>query len=313
MRDDRWGAVRKGLRRRRRLLGEAIRPPAPRARALDAVPAQPGPADDGHADDGPDGGPVVEAAPRLVPDPVFLLSSVRSGSTLLRVLLNSHPRIRAPHEMHLRTLHVRLDRDFTYDAMGELGLDRRELEHMLWDRVLHHARCRGGVEETELPVVVDKTPANTLLWRRLHRAWPQARYVFLLRHPAAVVESLTARRTEPDIDAIHQEVLGYAEELEHARHTLDGVTLTYEDLTAEPERETRRICAHLGVDWDPAMLDYGARDHGTFRPHIGDWSETIRSGRIQPARMPATCDGLPPRLRELARAWGYEVWPAGPG
>ncbi|MET8471674.1 sulfotransferase [Streptomyces sp. NPDC006422] len=295
MSDARWAAVRKGMRRRGRLLGQALRPPAPRPRALPAVPAQPGSAE---------GGPAVEPAPRLVPDPVFLLSSVRSGSTLLRVLLNSHPRIRAPHEMHLRTLHVRLDRDFTHDAMGELGLDQRELEHMLWDRVLHHARCRGG---EEVPVVVDKTPANTLLWPRLHRAWPDARYIFLLRHPAAVVESLVARRAAPDVDAIHEEVLRYAEELERARHALDGVTLTYEDLTAEPERETRRICAHLGVEWDPAMLDYGARDHGAFRPHIGDWSETIRSGRIQPARPPADRAGLPPRLRELARAWGYDA------
>ncbi|MGY0490741.1 sulfotransferase family protein [Streptomyces sp. WG-D5] len=293
MSDARWDAVRKGLRRRRRLLGQAFSPPVPRT--LSAVPAQPEPAADA---------PPVEAAPRLVPDPVFLLSPVRSGSTLLRVLLNSHPRIRAPHEMHLRTLHVRLDREFSHDAMRELGLDRQELEHMLWDRVLHHARCRGG---GEAPVVVDKTPANTFLWPRLHRAWPQARYVFLLRHPAAVVESLTARRTDPDLDAIHHEVLSYAEELERARRNLPGITVSYEDLTAEPERETRRICAHLGVDWDPAMLDYGARDHGTFRPHIGDWSETIRSGHIHPSRPPHNPQSLPPRLRELARAWGYET------
>ncbi|MFD8212331.1 sulfotransferase [Streptomyces sp. NPDC059697] len=53
--------------------------------------------------------------------PVFVLSSVRSGSTLLRVLLNSHSQIRAPHEMHLRTVHVHLSRDFTADAMRALG------------------------------------------------------------------------------------------------------------------------------------------------------------------------------------------------
>ncbi|MFI6876738.1 sulfotransferase family protein [Streptomyces sp. NPDC050400] len=297
MPDARWDAVRKGMRRRRRLLAQALRPPVPRAETLPAIPAQPGPRDEG---------PPLEPAPRLVPDPVFLLSSVRSGSTLLRVLLNSHPEVRAPHEMHLRTLHVRLDRDFSYQAMRELGLDRQELEHMLWDRVLHHARCRGdGDGYGGPPVVVDKTPANTLMWPRLHRAWPRARYIFLLRHPAAVVESLTARRADPDVAEIHDEVLCYAEELDRAMGALAGVTVKYEDLTASPERETRRICAHLGIDWTPAMLDYGAGDHGTFRPHIGDWSETIRSGRIQPARAPKDASALPPRLRELAASWGY--------
>ncbi|MGY0019794.1 sulfotransferase family protein [Streptomyces sp. cg35] len=295
MPDARWQAVRTGMRRRRRLLAQALRPPVPRTGALPAIPAQPRARDER---------PPVEPAPRLVPDPVFLLSPVRSGSTLLRVLLNSHPDIRAPHEMHLRTLHVHLDRDFTHQAMRELALDREELEHMLWDRVLHHARCRGGDEAS---LVVDKTPANTHLWPRLHRAWPRARYIFLLRHPAAVVESLTARRTDPDIAAVHAEVLGYAEELERARRVLDGITVTYEDLTEDPERETRRICAHLGVDWHPAMLDYGARDHGEFRPHIGDWSEKIRSGRIQPARPAGSCAGLPPRLLEISAAWGYAV------
>lgn len=303
--DPRWEAVRKGMRRRRRLLAQALRPPVPRTQPLPGIPAQSGPRDEGARADRPP----VEPAPRLEPEPVFLLSPVRSGSTLLRVLLNSHPDIRAPHEMHLRTLHVRLDRAFTHESMRELGLDRQELEHMLWDRVLHHARCRGAEEGREPSVVVDKTPGNTLLWPRLHRAWPRARYVFLLRHPAAVVESLTARRTDPDIDAIHEEVLGYAEELERARRVLDGVTVTYEDLTADPERETRRVCAYLGVDWDPGMLDYGARDHGVFRPHIGDWSEAIRSGRVQAGRdaSAGSCAGLPGRLVEIAASWGYSV------
>src|SRR3712207_4275572 len=53
------------------------------------------------------GWPVVpERAPRpgdrLVTAPTFVLCSVRSGSTLLRVLLNSHSQIHAPHELHLR-------------------------------------------------------------------------------------------------------------------------------------------------------------------------------------------------------------------
>ncbi|MBA2946581.1 sulfotransferase family protein [Streptomyces himalayensis] len=299
MQDPRWDAVRKGLRRRGRLLGEALKPPAPKpsaaaqARPLDGIPAQRAPRPEG---------PAVEPARRLVESPVFLLSPVRSGSTLLRVLLNSHSRIRAPHEMHLRTLHVREDRDFTVTAMRALGLNREELEHMLWDRVLSHELERSGKD-----LIVDKTPANTLMWPRLRRAWPEARYIFLIRHPAAVVESLTARRQEPDLDEIHAEVQRYAERLEQAQEALDGVTVAYEDLTADPERETRRICTYLGIEWEEAMLDYGSQDHGKFRPHIGDWSEKIRSGRIQPARTATDCSGLPERLVEIAEGWGYGV------
>ncbi|MET8825035.1 sulfotransferase [Streptomyces sp. NPDC004610] len=289
-------AIGKGLRRRGRLIAEAVGPPRSR---LNALPAPRGaepttPVRDGY---------VAPLAPRLVDSPVFILSSVRSGSTLLRVLLNSHSRIRAPHEMHLRTLNVQLGRDFTAAAMKELALDRQELEHVLWDRVLHLELHRSGKD-----VIVDKTPANTLIWPRLHRCWPDARYILLLRHPGAVITSLTSRRTDPDPEKIRAEVLGYSEKLEEARTGLPQAqvhVLRYEHLTAEPEAATRELCGHLGVEWEASMLDYGRQDHGVFRPQLGDWSSTIKSGRIQSARPAAPGLDLPPRLTELAKTWGY--------
>ncbi|MFD7433693.1 sulfotransferase family protein [Streptomyces sp. NPDC059861] len=284
-------SIGKGLRRRGRLMIQAVSPPR---RALNAIPAPragtPKPAF------------TAPRAPRLVESPVFVLSSVRSGSTLLRVLLNSHSRVRAPHEMHLRTVHVQLTRGFTAAAMQELQLDREELEHVLWDRILHLELARSGKD-----VIVDKTPPNTLIWPRLERCWPGARYILLLRHPGAIVASLTDRREEPDLAAIHAEVLDYAEKLEEARQNLDAHVITYEDLTAEPERATRGVCEYLGVEWESGMLDYGSRDHGRFRPQLGDWSSTIKSGRIQPAREADPSTRLPPRLAELANAWGYPV------
>lgn len=293
VRDSRKSVIGKGLRRRGRLMIQAVSPPR---RTLDAIPAprtETGPKEPSY---------VAPLAPRLVDSPVFVLSSVRSGSTLLRVLLNSHSRIRAPHEMHLRTVHVQLARSFTADAMKALQLDRAELEHLLWDRVMHLELTRSGKD-----VIVDKTPPNTLIWPRLHRCWPNARYILLLRHPGAIIASLTDRRKDPDHAEILAEVLGYSEKLEEARRTLDVHVVTYEELTAEPEKATRAICAYLGVEWESGMLDYGSKDHGTFRPQLGDWSSTIKSGRIQPARTADPKVELPPRLREIAKAWGYEL------
>ncbi|MEO3750462.1 sulfotransferase [Streptomyces sp. B6B3] len=330
-------AVGKGLRRRGRLLAEALSPPrrgrGQRPAGAVARPAEraarqaagPGraenpsaPRDTGSDRPGKSAEPAEKAekaekadkpkqpayvaphAGRLVDSPVFVLSSVRSGSTLLRVLLNSHSKIRAPHEMHLRTLHVQLTRPFTGDAMKGLQLDRPELEHLLWDRVLHVELERSGKE-----IIADKTPANTLVWRRLHECWPNARYLFLLRHPGAVMSSLVNRRTDPDLEAIHAEVSRYAETLEEARQGLDGHVLTYEQLTADPEKTTREICHYLGVEWEAGMLQYGEQDHGTFRPHMGDWSEKIKSGKIQPAREGDHFAGLSDRLAEIAETWGY--------
>lgn len=290
MRDPRINAIGKGLRRRGRLIAEAVSPPK---RNLDGVPAP-------RSTEAGEEPYVAPCAPRLVQSPVFVLSSVRSGSTLLRVLLNSHSRIRAPHEMHLRTVHVHMSRDFTADAMQALELDKDEIEHVLWDRLLHLELTRSGKE-----LIVDKTPPNTLIWPRLRRCWPDARYIVLLRHPGAVIASLTSRRADPDHEAIAAEVLSYSEKLEEARQNLGSHVITYEELTAEPEKVTRGICDYLGVGWESSMLDYGTKDHGAFRPQLGDWSTTIKSGRIQAARQADPATTLPPRLSELARAWGY--------
>ncbi|MDX2821643.1 sulfotransferase [Streptomyces ipomoeae] len=292
MRDPRMSAIGKGLRRRGRLIAEAVSPPR---KPLNAVPAP-------RTEVVEEPKYVAPRAPRLVESPVFVLSSVRSGSTLLRVILNSHSQIRAPHEMHLRTVHVHLSRDFTAPAMQALELDKSELEHVLWDRILHLELSRSGKR-----IIVDKTPPNTLIWPRLQRCWPDARYILLLRHPGAVVQSLTSRRSDPDHEAIRAEVLSYSEKLEEARQNLPVHVITYEDLTAEPEKVTQGICDHLDIPWESAMLDYGTKDHGTFRPQLGDWSSTIKSGRIQQARQADPAAELPDRLKELARAWGYSA------
>ncbi len=74
---------------------------------------------------------------RLVESPVFVLCTLRSGSTLLRVLLNSHSQIHAPHEIHLRYTAARLEKKWSRRTMTAMGLDEPVLTYLLWDRILH--------------------------------------------------------------------------------------------------------------------------------------------------------------------------------
>jgi hypothetical protein len=244
---------------------------------------------------------VPASASRLVPSPVFLLSPVRSGSTLMRVLLNSHSRIRAPHELHLRHVRVELDdHKATHEAMRELDLDQNELQLLLWDRIMHRELLR-----TRKTVFVDKTPQNLDQWKRLHRGWPQARYIFLMRHPASVLDSLNKAKLHPDPEAAERRILVLGERLNAARAKLKGHTVRYEDLTADPARVTREVCGYLGVPWERGMLSYGDHEHGEFKRGLGDFSENIRSGKVLPARALPSEDEVPPSLLGLARSWGY--------
>jgi Sulfotransferase family len=237
---------------------------------------------------------------RLVPSPVFVLCSIRSGSTLLRCLLNSHPLVHAPHELHLVDLAVHLDGRFVRLAMQVAGLDDRHLEHLLWDRVLHRELARSGKQ-----LIVDKTPTNVLRWGRVAECWPQARYIFLLRHPLRVVESAVQARPHATPAESTDLVRLFLHRLQEARQSLPGITVRYEDLIRQPQHITSDLCGYLGVTWDPVMLDYGRHDHGPFLCGIGDFSERIRTGRVLPGRPDPTEDEIPEELRPLCISLGY--------
>ncbi|MFI6289942.1 sulfotransferase family protein [Nonomuraea sp. NPDC050790] len=241
--------------------------------------------------------PAQPSTDRLLVAPVFVICPVRSGSTLLRSMLNAHSQLHAPHELHIRRLTVGFGTKLAEHAMTELGHNRADLEHLLWDRVLHRELVRSGK-----PYLVDKTPANAFAYRRLATCWPDARFVFLTRHPGAIAaswyEAAPDRRTREEAAA---DALRYMTAVQRARKALPGPTVRYEDLTADPERATRAVCDYLGLPWEPGMLAYGRPE--VIRKGLGDWKDKIASGVVQPAR--ETPAGTPEILKPICEAWGY--------
>jgi Sulfotransferase family len=248
------------------------------------------------------GGSAADADPadRLLMAPVFILSSVRSGSTLLRLILDAHSQMHAPHELPLKDLKVNPLTTYLAKATTALGLQQRDIEDLLWDRLLHYQLLQSGKE-----ILVSKTPNNVFVWRRIAGCWPDARFVFLLRHPAAIVASRLKERPHYTEDEAASSILRYAEALEEARAELPGATIRYEDLTADPEGETTKLCEFIGVDWEPEMLEYGREKDANFKKGLGDWSSRLHSGKIQePEKMPDP-DEIPRSLKKIAKTWGY--------
>ncbi len=211
---------------------------------------------------------------RLVPSPVIMFSSERSGSTLLRVVLDSHSQIVAPHELHLRHLKVSVSKTAA-KALDALGFHEDELANVLWDRMLHLQAVEAGK-----PIVVDKTPHNLREWRRISGWWPEARFLFLYRHPQRILESMAKARPDIPLDRHVEKVLATMARLREATRSLNGLEVRYERLTHEPEAVTREICDYLGVAWEPGMIDYGEKEHGAFTRDLGDWSRKIKGGTI---------------------------------
>ncbi|WP_199850550.1 sulfotransferase family protein [Streptomyces sp. CMB-StM0423] len=238
---------------------------------------------------------------RLLRRPVFIMSPVRSGSTLLRLLLNAHSRLHSAHELHFRRLEVTTSTKLAERAMAELGLERGDLEHLIWDRVLHRELVRSGKD-----FLVEKTPSNTFAYKRIAACWPDARFIFLLRHPASIARSWyeadPEKRTEEEaaLDALR-----YMRATERARQALPGHVVRYEELTDDPESAMKGICSYLEIDFEPGMLDYGSQNQAGYKKGLGDWKDKIRSGQVQAGRALPAAEEIPEPLREISAAWGY--------
>ncbi|MEZ0291277.1 MAG: sulfotransferase, partial [Solirubrobacteraceae bacterium] len=247
-----------------------------------------------------------EPGDRLLVAPAFVMCSVRSGSTLLRVLLDSHSQIHSPQELHLRDLSVKVRTDYAAKALGEIGLDDRQMRFLLWDRLLQRELVAARKS-----VLVNKTPNDVFIADLIAECWPDAKFIYLLRHPGAIARSRQETRPQDTPDRNARMVLRYCNAIQAAREARpDGLTIRYEDLTSDPRGSTQRLCAYLGVPWEASMLEYGRFDHGKLKPGLGDWKTKIKTGAIQPADPPPPPDEIHPSLRELCVAWGYEPAPA---
>ncbi len=215
--------------------------------------------------------------PRLL----FLIAPPRSGSTLLMRMLSAHSAIYSRAEPHLLTPLAHLGYYDTVDAApfdhlqaGQAARDfvadlpRREGDYLdacraysdiLYGRML---AARGGGKS----VFLDKTPANALVLPFITRLYPSARYVVLTRHPAAVFSSYAnsffdgdyaaARRFNP---ILTRYVPAMAELLRMRPVPL--IQVGYEQLVQRPEAELERVCAFLGVQFEPGMVEYGRHAH----------------------------------------------------
>jgi len=270
------------------------RSPAPSQSSLPAPAAAPMAAPTSAPEAGAEGAPA---------SPVFLLSSPRSGSTLLRVMLAGHPRLFCPPELHL----------LGYESLGEWagalgtsylgeGLQRALME---LEGVDAEAGARRVAELTgqDLPVgdvygllreraggrvLVDKSPSyasdlGTVL--RAEKLFERPLYLGLVRHPHAVVESFVRKRMHRLL-GIDGDPYDVAEEIwrRSYRNLLDlrsrlgeeRVRLVrYEDLVRDPEPVLREVCAFLGVPFDAAVLTPYEGDRMTDGVHpesmaIGD-------------------------------------------
>ena len=253
--------------------------------------------------------------------PFFVVGNRRSGTTLLRLMLASHPRLGVPPESgftvflgwyfgHLRfderILDCFLDRLLTDDFNQDWALSREALEGPLRSRLpCGFPAIIDGVYrvylEKNFPGACrwgDKTTWYQHHLPELDSYFPAARYIHIVRDPRAVLASYRKVPHLPnDAIAVAADWRRSVSAIRSfgARRPSRYLEVQYEDLVRDPEAVLRRICGFLGEVFDPMMLEYHRLN---------------REQRLEPERhMGWKARTLDPPAEDRIEAWRRELDP----
>ena len=209
---------------------------------------------------------------------VFILGVGRSGTTLLRTILNGHSKLYVTPEAHFvlpllkykkhYNLATGFDKSrfaqdlmqagsFTHWHMGSKDIDKAISDAVSATDAVARLYAYYAAEQGK-QIAIDKTPSLTQHIGFILENYPKARFVHLIRDGRDV--------------AISQYLAGWTKSVDEAavdwsvRTKLaqkDGVKLgkkrfleiRYEDLVTKPKTQVKALCSWLGVAYEPKMLE----------------------------------------------------------
>lgn len=206
--------------------------------------------------------------------PIFLGGAGRSGTTLLRVILDSHPNIACGPELKVTPSVCGLWFDFQtgfHPALVEYGFTRDDVNRVVGaflETLLASYRARSGK-----PRSAEKSPNNVFYFEHLHTIFPESPLVHVVRDGRDVVCSLLTMnwidsRTGAPIDYTRDARKAAAYWVSAVRAGRQAGMkigprryreLKYEDVVRRPERTLRSLFEFLGEAWDDSVLRFHER------------------------------------------------------
>jgi hypothetical protein len=191
--------------------------------------------------------------------PIFIVSAMGSGSTLIRLILDSHERIGIPQEtgfMRAYQAHQFIPLKWSgRNWARRMGWSREELDAELaafYERIFtryieSQGKARWG----------DKTPLHTWHVDGMARLYPHAQFIGMLRHPGGSVGSNMTRFGHPFGRAVNH-VERYDREIarQAAKRPRRFVIVRYEELVLRPEPLLRELLDWLGEPWSDQVLQH---------------------------------------------------------
>ena len=202
---------------------------------------------------------------------LFIGGAGRSGTTLLRTMLDAHKNISVGPERKVVRQICGLREEWQRNAavFDQAGVPQEVLDEAVKAFVSTLMDATGG----GAPRVGEKTPPNLVHMDILGRLFPQARFIHVIRDGRAVSASLlkqnwqdltTGEKLEFSIERAAQYWAAMVQEIRAKASSVPGryLEVRYEDLVLHPKATMQRVLAFLDEPWDEAVLEhekYGAQ------------------------------------------------------
>ena len=277
---------------------------------------------------------VTPAAQPDEPPAPFVVGVARSGTTLLRLMLDAHPELAIPPETHFIPKVAKAmgelpktvgEGEMRRRALAEItghrrwpdfGLDAREL-----DRRFDHtepfnatnalrAFYRLYAEKQGKPRWGDKSPSYVRRMRRVHAVLPESRFIHLIRDGRDVALSqLEVHHGNDEVAAVAAE---WVEGIEKARRVGARIgdaymEVRYEDLVADPQPILERICGRIGLEFDSGMLEYHRGAEERLAETVRDLSRGEGAAVTAEQRAAQHRNVSKPPQRERAGRWRKDM------
>ena len=235
--------------------------------------------------------------------PIFIVGTERSGTNLLRMILNTHSQIAVPHPPHIMKNFFALEPkygDLTQDAafkklIGDV-VKSIELHTYPWDFTIDQNEVFNKALGRDLFSVFAQTYdqylrfenketwccKSTFMIRHIAEAkkyYPKAKFIYMVRDGRDV--SVSARKSIFNHFNIWFTAHLWREEQRTALYWLNKLgkeqvhLLPYEDLLTNSENTVKGICGFLGKDFEPEMLNYFETKEAAKSSAISDsWKNT---------------------------------------
>jgi tetratricopeptide (TPR) repeat protein len=198
--------------------------------------------------------------------PVFVVGMPRSGTSLVEQIAASHSRVFGAGE--LKEINGIWDALSAHNGGGPIAKWDAVFARELADRHVAHLQALGGGAAR----VIDKMPDNIFFLWLIAALFPSARVILCQRDPRDICLSCYFHRfTEGHPYAYDLADCGLrALEVDRlSTHwlrvlPLEMMAIDYEELVADLEGESRRLIQFLGLDWEPACLDFYRTERPVF-------------------------------------------------